>query len=84
MRFLLEANKYLALLSSDNVPSAKMLQNRVLIDMYFLKLALKFEERTRRGKKISQLDKYRKDAESKIKNYAMTAKNIKEKDNQLM
>jgi hypothetical protein len=61
-----------------------MLQYRALIDLFCLKLALKFEERTRRGKKVGQLDKQKKEAESRIKNYSMIVKNIKEKDNILM
>lgn len=84
VKFLLEGNKYLPLMSSKSESGAKMLQNRALIDLIFLKLALKFEERTRRANKVGQLDTQRKSAESRIKNYSLIVKNIKEKDSQLM
>ena len=61
-----------------------MLQNRALIDLFCLKLALKFEERTRRGKTVGPLEKQKKEADSRIKNYSMIVKNIKDKDNKLM
>lgn len=77
--FLVEINKYLNLIASLS-EKVNMKSNRVVIDFFFLKLALKFEERARKGKHPERLDDLRRESQSKISNQSKLIKNIKEKE----
>jgi hypothetical protein len=76
---LLEINKYLNVIPCppDNI---KMKWNRMIIDFFFLKLALKYEERARKGKHSERLDSLRQESQSKISNQSKVIRNVKEKD----
>jgi hypothetical protein len=82
--FLLQAHHYLAALNSSSESPSKLAENRTVLDLFFSKLGLKFEERASRRKNGAALDALRGEGEDRIRNHSRLTRRIKAGENSLV